>query len=78
MSCCLQEVLTEQLKEQKELDRQLHKMQKRLDHLERAFREEEAPLTIQAAAQRIEDERLLHEQVKNSKNTFFERQNYWL
>jgi len=59
----LQEVLTEQLKEQKEIDRKLQTMSKRLDHLDRAFREEETPLIEKAQEERISEERILHEQV---------------
>jgi hypothetical protein len=44
----LQEVLTEQLKQQQELQRKLAKLGKQMDHLERARREEEAPLLLQA------------------------------
>ena len=68
-SCLVQEVLTEQLKEQQELDRQINKMSKRLDHLERAFREEEAPLLLQAEQERIEEERKMHQQVRRKIDT---------
>ena len=70
-SCLVQEVLTEQLKEQQELDRQINKMSKRLDHLERAFREEETPLLLQAEQERIEEERVLHQQVRRKIRTPF-------
>lgn len=55
----------EQLKEQRELDSQLNRMSKQLDHLERALREEEAPLIMEAQKQRIAEERAFHEEVKN-------------
>lgn len=57
-------MLTEQLKEQQELERQMNKMSKRLDHLERACREEEVPLIAKAEQDRIKEERVLYEQVE--------------
>lgn len=43
-----QEVLSEQLKQQQELQRRLARLAKQQDHLERARREEEAPLLADA------------------------------
>lgn len=43
-----QEVLSEQLKQQQELQRRLARLAKQQDHLERARREEEAPLLAAA------------------------------
>jgi translation initiation factor 3 subunit A len=40
----MQEALSERLKEAQELERKLTRLAKTLDHLERARREEEAPL----------------------------------
>jgi translation initiation factor 3 subunit A len=47
------EVMSEQLKQQQELQRKLAKLAKQMDHLERARREEEAPLLVQAYEHRI-------------------------
>ncbi|KAL4444951.1 hypothetical protein ABPG77_004001 [Micractinium sp. CCAP 211/92] len=56
-----QEVLTEQLRQQQELQRKLAKLAKQMDHLERARREEEAPLLAQAFEQKLkDDEQLFH------------------
>ncbi|KAL4448023.1 hypothetical protein ABPG75_005242 [Micractinium tetrahymenae] len=51
-----QEVLTEQLRQQQELQRKLAKLAKQMDHLERARREEEAPLLAQAYEQKLKDD----------------------
>ena len=45
-----QEAVSEQLKQQQELQRKLGKLAKTMDHLERAKREEEAPLLAEAQA----------------------------
>uniref|UniRef100_A0A7S0S2D0 PCI domain-containing protein n=1 Tax=Chlamydomonas leiostraca TaxID=1034604 RepID=A0A7S0S2D0_9CHLO len=54
------EVLTERMKEAQEMERRMQKLAKQLDHLERARREEEAPLLKQLAVTRMEDARKQH------------------
>lgn len=54
------EVLTERMKEAQEMERRMHKLAKQLDHLERARREEEAPLLNQLSATRLEEARKQH------------------
>ncbi|PSC76450.1 eukaryotic translation initiation factor 3 subunit A-like [Micractinium conductrix] len=56
-----QEVVSEQLKQQQELQRKLAKLAKQMDHLERARREEEAPLLATGYEVKLkEDEELFH------------------
>ncbi|KAF8071218.1 TIF3A1 [Scenedesmus sp. PABB004] len=53
----MQDVLSERLKEAQELERKLARLAKTMDHMERARREEEAPLLDAAyAARALEDE----------------------
>nr|CAB3476507.1 unnamed protein product [Digitaria exilis] len=54
--------LTEQLKERQEMEKKLQKLAKTMDYLERAKRQEEAPLIEQAFQKRLEEEKILHEQ----------------
>ncbi|GJN05987.1 hypothetical protein PR202_ga23668 [Eleusine coracana subsp. coracana] len=54
--------LNEQLKERMESEKKLQKLAKTMDHLERAKRQEEAPLIEQAFQKRQEEEKILHEQ----------------
>lgn len=54
-------ILQEQLKERQETEKKLQKLAKQMDHLERAKREEEAPLIEAAYQQRLVEERILHE-----------------
>jgi translation initiation factor 3 subunit A len=54
--------LTEQLKERQEQEKRLQKLAKTMDYLERAKRQEEAPLIKQAFQKRQEEEKILHEQ----------------
>lgn len=49
-----QEAVSEQLKQQQELQRKLAKLAKQMDHLERAKREEEAPLLAEAQKGRLQ------------------------
>ncbi|CAL4977490.1 unnamed protein product [Urochloa decumbens] len=54
--------LSEQLKERQEMEKKLQKLAKTMDYLERAKRQEEAPLIEQAFQKRLEEEKILHEQ----------------
>nr|CAD1832102.1 unnamed protein product [Ananas comosus var. bracteatus] len=54
--------LSEQLKERQEMEKKLQKLAKTMDYLERAKREEEAPLIEHAFQQRLVEEKILHEQ----------------
>eukprot|EP00955_Chlamydomonas_euryale_P021614 228315-Chlamydomonas_euryale.AAC.1 len=54
--------MSERLKEQQEMERKLAKAAKQLDHFERARREEEVPLLNQLYAQRMEEDRAMHEE----------------
>ncbi|KAM7481730.1 hypothetical protein LguiB_006313 [Lonicera macranthoides] len=53
--------LTEQLRERQEMEKRLQKLGKTMDYLERAKREEAAPLIEAAFQHRQEEERVLHE-----------------
>nr|AIZ68197.1 eukaryotic translation initiation factor 3 subunit A-like protein [Albuca bracteata] len=53
--------LSEQLKERQEMEKKLQKLAKTMDYMERAKREEEAPLIDQAFQQRLVEEKILHE-----------------
>ncbi|XP_068638021.1 eukaryotic translation initiation factor 3 subunit A-like [Aristolochia californica] len=53
--------LTEQLRERQEMEKKLQKLAKTMDYMERAKREEEAPLIEAAYQKRLEEERSLHE-----------------
>ncbi|XP_066305591.1 eukaryotic translation initiation factor 3 subunit A-like isoform X1 [Miscanthus floridulus] len=52
----------EQLKERQEMEKKLQKFAKTMDYLERAKRQEEAPLIEQAFQKRLDEEKILHEQ----------------
>ncbi|XP_072954039.1 eukaryotic translation initiation factor 3 subunit A [Typha angustifolia] len=54
--------LSNQVKERQEMEKKLQKLAKTMDYLERAKREEEAPLIEQAFQQRLVEEQILHEQ----------------
>lgn len=54
--------LSGQLKERQELEKKLQRLAKTMDYMERAKREEEAPLIEQAFEQRLEEEKIIHEQ----------------
>ncbi|GFH15705.1 eukaryotic translation initiation factor 3 subunit 10 [Haematococcus lacustris] len=58
----LREAQAERLKEQQELERKMTKVARQLDHLERARREEEAPVLARLAAEREAEERGLYEE----------------
>ncbi|WIA12117.1 hypothetical protein OEZ85_012190 [Tetradesmus obliquus] len=58
----MQEALSERLKEAQELERKLARLAKNMDHLERARREEEAPLLEAAYQARLQDDKAFHEQ----------------
>lgn len=51
----------EQIKEREEREKKLTKLSKTMDHLERAKREESAPLIEAAYQQRLLEESVLHE-----------------
>ncbi|KAG6640033.1 eukaryotic translation initiation factor 3 subunit A-like [Carya illinoinensis] len=53
--------LSEQLRERQEMEKKLQKLAKTMDYLERAKREEAAPLVEAAYQQRLVEEKLLHE-----------------
>ncbi|KAH7542989.1 eukaryotic translation initiation factor 3 subunit A [Ziziphus jujuba] len=53
--------LSEQLRERQEMEKKLQKLAKTMDYLERAKREESAPLIEAAFQQRVVEERILHE-----------------
>ncbi|KAI4349281.1 hypothetical protein L6164_009890 [Bauhinia variegata] len=53
--------LTEQLRERQEMEKKLQKLAKTMDYLERAKREEAAPLIEAAYQNRLVEERILHE-----------------
>uniref|UniRef100_A0A0E0JDF0 Eukaryotic translation initiation factor 3 subunit A n=1 Tax=Oryza punctata TaxID=4537 RepID=A0A0E0JDF0_ORYPU len=54
--------MNEQFKERQEMEKKLLKTAKQMDYLERAKRQEEAPLIEQAFQKRLEVEKILHEQ----------------
>ncbi|KAE9590973.1 hypothetical protein Lal_00023497 [Lupinus albus] len=56
--------LTEQLRERQEMEKKLQKLAKTMDYLERAKREEAAPLIEAAYQQRLVEERILHEHLQ--------------
>lgn len=53
--------LSEQLRERQEMEKKLQKLAKTMDYLERAKREESAPLIDAAYQRRLVEERVLHE-----------------
>jgi hypothetical protein len=53
--------LSEQLRERQEMEKKLQKLAKTMDYLERAKREEAAPLVEAAYQQRLVEEKALHE-----------------
>ncbi|KAM3207007.1 hypothetical protein ACQJBY_062288 [Aegilops geniculata] len=55
-------VRTRQMRERDEMEKKLQKLAKKMDHLERAKRQEEAPLIEEAFKKRLQDENILHEQ----------------
>ncbi|KAE8678116.1 Eukaryotic translation initiation factor 3 subunit A [Hibiscus syriacus] len=57
----LERAMSEQLKERQEQEKRLQKVAKTMDHLERAKREEAAPLIEAAFQRRLVEEKLFHE-----------------
>ncbi|CAI0390945.1 unnamed protein product [Linum tenue] len=57
----MERALNEQLRERQEMEKKLQKLAKTMDHLERAKREEAAPLIEAAFQQRLVEEKALHE-----------------
>jgi len=57
----MQLTMVEQVRERQEMEKKLQKLAKTMDHLERAKREEAAPLIDAAYQQRLVEERILHE-----------------
>lgn len=53
--------LNEGVKQKQEMEKKLQKLGKQMDYLERAKREEEAPLIEDAYQKRLVEEQLLHE-----------------
>jgi len=53
--------LNEQLRERQEMEKKLQKLAKQMDYLERAKREEAAPLIEATYQQRLVEEKILHE-----------------
>lgn len=53
--------LSEQLRERQEMEKKLQKLAKTMDYLERAKREEAAPLIEAAFQQRLVEEKAFHE-----------------
>lgn len=57
----MERALSEQLRERQEMEKKLQKLAKTMDYLERAKREEAAPLIEAAFQQRLVEEKALHE-----------------
>ncbi|KAK1584348.1 hypothetical protein Q3G72_032220 [Acer saccharum] len=57
----MERALTEQLRERQEMEKKLQKLAKTMDYLERAKREEAAPLIDAAFQRRLVEEKVLHE-----------------
>jgi rubrerythrin len=58
----LEQVMKRKRKEREEMEKKLQSLAKKMDHLERAKRQEEAPLIEEAFQKRLEEEKILHEQ----------------
>ncbi|RLN22297.1 hypothetical protein C2845_PM07G02540 [Panicum miliaceum] len=81
LSVCIDEELTkgatmelalsEQLKERQEMEKNPQKLAKAMDYLERAKREEEAPLIEKAFQKQVEEEKILHEQEQLVRSLLF-------
>ncbi|MBA0591141.1 hypothetical protein Gorai_019826, partial [Gossypium raimondii] len=65
----LEQAMSEQLKERQEQEKRLQKVAKTMDHLERAKREEAAPLIEAAFQRRLVEEKVLHEREQQSAST---------
>nr|XP_029120494.1 eukaryotic translation initiation factor 3 subunit A isoform X2 [Elaeis guineensis] len=57
----LQHIVDEQVKGRQEMEKKLQKLAKTMDYMERAKREEEAPLIEEAYQQHLVEEKILHE-----------------
>lgn len=57
----MERALTEQLRERQEMEKKLQKLAKTMDYMERAKREEAAPLIDAAYQRRLVEERVIHE-----------------
>lgn len=57
----MERALSEQLRERQEMEKKLQKLAKTMDYLERAKREEAAPLIEAAFQRRLVEEKALHE-----------------
>ncbi len=57
----MERALNEQLRERQEMEKKLQKLAKTMDYLERAKREEAAPLIVAAFQQRLVEEKAVHE-----------------
>ncbi|KAL9667514.1 hypothetical protein QQ045_001875 [Rhodiola kirilowii] len=60
----LEHARTEHLRERQEIEKRLLKLAKNMDYLERAKREEEAPLIEDAFQRRLVEEKVLHERLQ--------------
>ena len=77
----MQMALTEQVKERQEMEKKLQKLAKTMDYLERAKREEAAPLIEAAYQRRLVEEREFYEreqQVKCYYYSSFSSRTTWL
>ncbi|KAF5739893.1 eukaryotic translation initiation factor 3 subunit A [Tripterygium wilfordii] len=61
----MERALNEQLRERQEMEKKLQKLAKTMDYLERAKREEAAPLIEAAFQRRLVEEKMLHQQEQN-------------
>jgi hypothetical protein len=55
-------VSSQKLKARQEMEKKLQLLAKKMDYLERAKRQEEAPLIEEAFQKRLQEEKILHEQ----------------
>lgn len=58
----MEEALTESIRERQELERKLSKLSKTMDYFERAKRERERPLLLEAFKQRQQDDEVYYNQ----------------
>ena len=58
----MEEAYNEQQRERQEFERKILKLTKTMDHIERAKREEEAPLIEAAYQKSLEDDAIFHDQ----------------
>lgn len=64
--------LSEQLRERQEMEKKLQKLSKTMDYLERAKREEAAPLIEAAFKQRLVEEAAIHEREQQVRHIFLQ------